>query len=493
MTSSDDGSARLWSVETGFELTKIMFETMDDAARSNVLSQLQSSIVSQDGPVSGAALSPDNALIATCGFLDHSICVWNAKTGQRIDWPKSAVAGHISTVTSMQFCDKSMLLTSSLDGSVRLWAALTGQMTKVFDGQACVCVVVQSVMSGIHEQPQFFMELSETVVKSIVVTSQHEAMLATLSLQSSHAPAIPFGQDCGGVTDAVFSPTGLYFAASHENGSCTVHSSAAGARLWQLIGHKGRANCVVFAGSDRFIISSGCDKLVLFWQLPAVHSKSDPLIRPLFSLPFDIEIARIGAVCNSLVFASVDSRTSSRLPCACSDGVLNLGGSLSLFFDAGALKYLSAELDAGPSSKMGLNCRYLLPPVWIIESILASSHVGAREKLRCLLEGPAAGMKFRCILQSPLRCLMSNGTLILGAIALHERLSRPSLLSSLASKGNTESLSFLLGLHAPGIPFLIGRCHNFVFHIGCILQTSITLGCRPLALRCCQRRYAEQK
>ena len=43
-----------------------------------------------------------------------------------------------------------------------------------------------------------------------------------------------------------------------------------------------------------------------------------------------------------------------------------------------------------------------------------------------------------------------------GAVALHERLSRPSILSCLASNGNTESLSFLLRLQAPSIPFLYG-------------------------------------
>ena len=453
LTSSDDGSARLWSSETGFELTKIVFEIMDEAARSNVLSQLQSSAASHDGPVAGAALSPDSALIATCSSLDHSIQIWNAKTGQRTEWPKSFAAHHIGTVTSMQFCNATMLMTSSLDGSVQLWAALTGQRTKVFNGHACMCLAVQPSI------PDFFLEMSEPVIRSILVT-QHEAVLATLTPHA--APAlIPFGRDFGGVTDATFSPSGSYFAASHENGSCTVYSSAGGAPLWQLIGHTGRINCVVCAGSDRFIVTCGRDKMVNFWQLPVNPSKSAPcLLHPILSLPFDLEVARIAAVKDLLVFVSVDAHTSSHLPCVGSDGALNLGGSLSLCFDSGVLKYLFADLNAGGlgPSKNGPFSRYLLPPVWMIESVLASSHNVAKERLRCLLQGPAAGkIRARAGCEFHRQLQISDICPILGAIALHERLSRPSLLASMASKGNTESLSFLLRLQAPGVPFLVGR------------------------------------
>ncbi len=465
---------------------------MDEAARSNVLSQLQSGGVTHEAPVAGAALSPDNALIATCSSLDHSICVWNAKTGHIIEWPKSHAAEHVATVTSLQFCSSSTLLSSSLDGSVRLWAALTGHITKVFDGQACSCVVVQPVV----EQAQLFMEMLEPVVKSILVTSQRKAVLVTVSSRASYA-AEPFPQDCGGVTDATFSPSGSYFAASHENGSCVVHSTAAGAPLWQLIGHSGRVNCAVFAGSDRFVITCGQDKLVMFWQLPAIPLNSAPLqLQPLFSVPFELEIARIAAVGNSVVFATADSRIGSRFPCVCSDGAVNLGARLSLFVDGGALRYLSAEQDTvvAAAPKNRLFSRYLLPPVWMIDRILASSHDVAKGQLRCLLQGPAGGMR-----GFPAQCAVctqsSHVPSFSGTVALHERLSRPSLLSSLASKGNTESLSFLLRLNAPGIPFLLGTLCSFLFfYFRCIFSATPDLTrCRAATVCRCQWRHTAQK
>jgi hypothetical protein len=297
-----------------------------------------------------------------------------------------------------------------------------------------------------------------------------------LSPHASRA-AEPFPQDFGGVTDAAFSPSGSYFAACHENGSCVVHSAAAGAPLWQLIGHTGRINCAVFAGSDRFVITCGHDKLVMFWQLPAIPSNATLLqLQPLFSVPFEMEIARIAAVGNSVVFAAADSRISSHPPCVCSDGALNLGASLSLFIDGGALRYLSAEKDTfvAAAPKNGLFSRYLLPPVWMIDRILASSHDVAQSQLRCLLQGPAGGMQgfaVQCAGRTPFSDIPSFS----GAVALHERLGRPSLLSSLASKGNTESLAFLLRLHAPGIPYLLGTlCFFLFFYIGFVLLPSPT-------------------
>jgi hypothetical protein len=460
LTSSDDGSSRLWSSETGFELTKIVFETMDEAARSNVLSQLQSSAASHDGLVAGAALSPDNALIATCSSLDHYIQLWNAKTGQRIEWPQSYASHHFGTVTSMQFFNATVLITSSLDGSVQLWSALTGQRTKVLDGHSCICVAMQP------ETSNFFLDESQPVIRSILVSAQHQAVLATVTPHASPV-VVPFGQDYGGVTDATFSPSGSYFAASHENGSCTVYSSAEGTLLWQLHAHIGRVNCVVFAGSDRMIITCGRDKTVVFWQLPVTPSKSAPsLLQPFFILPFDSEVARIAAVGNSLVFVSLDTQIISQTPCVCSDGALNLGGSLSLFFDAGALKYLAADLNAGVTGPSPFKnqpfSRYLLPPVWIIESILASSNNYAKDQLRCLLQGPAGGKKIfpELVAETNSNVKFLTMSSISGAVALHERLSRPSLLASMAFKGNTESLSFLLRLQAPGIPFLVGRFYH---------------------------------
>jgi hypothetical protein len=55
-------------------------------------------------------------------------------------------------------------------------------------------------------------------------------------------------------------------------------------------------------------------------------------------------------------------------------------------------------------------------------------------------------------------------------------------LSSLASKGNTESLSFLLRLHAPGIPFLVGNLSfsSFSLFVFFPIDSAIYCGSGPL-------------
>jgi WD40 repeat protein len=298
----------------------------------------------------------------------------------------------------MQFCDENTLLTSSLDGTVQMWAAMTGQRTKVFEGVACASVIVQPVTRAPLEQTKSLLEASEPIVKAIFISSQREGVLAALSHRASPKIA-PFGKDHGGVSHADFSPSGSYFTASHEDGSCTVHSAAGGAVLWQLNGHSSRANCALFAGSDGLIVSCGRDRLVMFWRLPPISSTSAPvLVEPLFSLPFDLEIARMVIGNNAVVFASLDSQLSSCTPCVSSNGVLKLGGSLSLCFDAGLLKYLSVNQDSRIAANKDkcLFSRYVLPPVWVLERIMASSNVGAKQQLRCLLQGPAAGNATHC-------------------------------------------------------------------------------------------------
>ena len=64
-----------------------------------------------------------------------------------------------------------------------------------------------------------------------------------------------------------------------------------------------------------------------------------------------------------------------------------------------------------------------------------------------------------------------------GAITLHERLSWPSFLSSLASKGDAESLSFALQLQAPGVPFLVGELRF-------AQSSAVSLHCTETPLNC---------
>ena len=86
----------------------------------------------QPGLVFSVAFSPDGQQIVS-GSSDRTVRVWDAKTGEGSAWP---FEGHTGPVMSVAFSpDGQKIVSGSFDHTVRVWDAITGQATpKPFAG-----------------------------------------------------------------------------------------------------------------------------------------------------------------------------------------------------------------------------------------------------------------------------------------------------------------------------------------------------------------------
>jgi WD40 repeat protein len=96
VTASKDKTARVWNASTGLPVTPPL---------------------EHNGPVAGAAFSPDGALVITASF-DNTARVWDAATGKPVSLPLV----HSSPITAAVFSpDGTRVVTASFDKTARVW------------------------------------------------------------------------------------------------------------------------------------------------------------------------------------------------------------------------------------------------------------------------------------------------------------------------------------------------------------------------------------
>ena len=106
-TAGADKSVRLWDPATGKEVKNLG---------------------THDGSVYTVVFSPDGKLLASAGSgKDNFTKIWDLKTQKELKQLK----GHKEPVTSVVFTGNNVVVTTSMDRTIRVWNAATGKETKV--------------------------------------------------------------------------------------------------------------------------------------------------------------------------------------------------------------------------------------------------------------------------------------------------------------------------------------------------------------------------
>jgi hypothetical protein len=110
ITGSNDGTARIWNVQTGQQL----------------------GVYKHGSAVSSVAISPDNNYALTSSVSEENAAyLWDISSQNKVVEFK----GHLDFLTSVAFShDGTYVLTGSADNTARLWDAATGKLLKTFRG-----------------------------------------------------------------------------------------------------------------------------------------------------------------------------------------------------------------------------------------------------------------------------------------------------------------------------------------------------------------------
>jgi len=182
-SASEDGTVKIWDATPLDEDPEPRIRTLRD----------------HEGVVYSVAFSPDGLLVS--GSVDKTLKVWDAQTYRVV----RTLSGHTEGVWSVAFSRDGRLATASADKTVMLWDA-------------------------------------------------------------DFAKARTFTQFDGGIRRVALSPDGRRLATSDRSQMVQVWDTTTERQLFSLDGHKGQVWGVTFSPDGKFLATAGVDKTVKLWD-----------------------------------------------------------------------------------------------------------------------------------------------------------------------------------------------------------------------------------
>ena len=230
VTTSADGTARLWDVASGVEIRR--FEGAGLWAKS-------------------IAFSPDGRQVLT-GCQDGVVRMWATQTGELV----RRLEGHSLPVNSVVFShDGRKMLSGSSDSTVRLWDRYTGAEIRQFTGHS------QSVFSVAFSQDDAYVLSGGQDKTARLWSTATGTEISRFSGHENWVTSVAFSPDGRQVLTGVGCVTGL-----DGKSQPTVTDTPSVARLWdvatgkeirQFEGHSASIFSVAFSPNGKYVLTGG--------------------------------------------------------------------------------------------------------------------------------------------------------------------------------------------------------------------------------------------
>jgi WD40 repeat protein len=235
LTGSAEGTARLWSAQTGEAIGKPM---------------------RHKAAVFAVAFSPDGQTVLT-GSKDETARLWTAQTGQAIGKPME----HIDSVRAVAFSpDGQTVLTGSSEGTAQLWSAQTGQAT----GQ----------WKMIHKDSVRAVAFSPD--GQTVLTGSDDGTAQLWSAQTGETIGHPMQHDYS-VLAVAFSPDGQTVLTGSVDRMAHLWSVQTGQAIGQPMQHDDSVRAVAFSPDGQTVLTGSIDSTARLWSAKTGQAIGQPM------------------------------------------------------------------------------------------------------------------------------------------------------------------------------------------------------------------------
>lgn len=243
MVGGEDGAVRLWDVRAEAEVVERVF------------------LNGHDDPVDAIAFQPSGGLMASVGGLAYTaqndaetdtnaILIWDVDAVTLV----GVLRGHTDTVTALAFAGDDLLISSGLDGSVRVWNV--GDYTQM--GMVGAEVGATS--------------LAISLTANLVVAGYADGKITAYQYPAL-TPGVPLIAHTGSVNEVAFNPQGTLLASVGGDGRLVLWTieglptadNDSVQRFTPSGGHDGSATRVVFNPDGTVLATLGADRLIRLW------------------------------------------------------------------------------------------------------------------------------------------------------------------------------------------------------------------------------------
>jgi WD40 repeat protein len=210
--------------------------------------------------VRDAAFRPDGTTVATAS-LDGTVRLWNAATGEPLGRP---LRGHTAGVRAVAFSpDGRTLASGSDDKTVRLWNVETGEQRG----------------SPLQGHTKAVTDLAFSAVGGTVASGSEDRTVRLWDAATGQLLGKPLVGHTDSVTGVAFSPTQSLLASAGEDHTVRLWDLATGKQRGRsLRAHRAVVGAVAFSPDGKTLASAGDDMTVRLWSPATGAARGTPLI-----------------------------------------------------------------------------------------------------------------------------------------------------------------------------------------------------------------------
>ncbi|KAJ7619034.1 WD40-repeat-containing domain protein, partial [Mycena rosella] len=251
-----------------------------------------------DNGVNCIAISADGAHIVS-GSEDHTIRVWDARTGEPVMEP---IQGHTEWVFSVAFSsDGAHIVSGSDDRTIRVWDARTGE----------------AVMEPIWGHTDRVWSVAFLPDGAHITSGSDDHTIRVWDVRTGKATMEPIQGHTDFVLSVVFSPDGARIASGSVDRTIRVWDAKTGEAIMEPIqGHTDWVQSVAFSPDGAHIASSSDSHTIRVWDVRTGKAVMEPIqghTEWVFSVAFSPDGARIASGSADRTIRVWDARTGEAI------------------------------------------------------------------------------------------------------------------------------------------------------------------------------------